>query len=46
VVPVFDGAGTLIAVLDIDSDQPAAFNEEDAGALEAIVEEVFARHRS
>jgi len=43
VVPVFDGAGKLIAVLDIDSDLPAAFSEDDAGALEAIVEAVFAR---
>jgi len=43
VVPVFDGAGKLIAVLDIDSDLPAAFNEDDAGTLEAIVEAVFAR---
>src|SRR5215207_4059157 len=28
VVPVTDGSGTLIAVLDIDSDQPGAFDEQ------------------
>ncbi|HMQ92994.1 MAG TPA: GAF domain-containing protein [Amaricoccus sp.] len=43
VVPVLDAAGALIAVLDIDSDQPDAFTEADAGVLEAIVAEVFAR---
>jgi L-methionine (R)-S-oxide reductase len=43
VVPVFDGRGDLIAVLDIDSDQPAAFDEADAAALEAMMSEVFGR---
>jgi GAF domain-containing protein len=42
VVPVLDPAGGLIAVLDIDSDTPAAFGTADAQALEAIVAEVFA----
>jgi L-methionine (R)-S-oxide reductase len=37
VVPVFDAAGELIAVLDIDSDQPAAFGEADRDGLERIV---------
>jgi L-methionine (R)-S-oxide reductase len=41
VVPVRDGAGALIAVLDVDSDTPGAFDAEDAAALEAIVAEVF-----
>ncbi|MBP7000969.1 GAF domain-containing protein [Amaricoccus sp.] len=43
VVPVHDAAGRLIAVLDVDSDTPAAFDEADAVALEAIVRAVFAR---
>ncbi|WP_019959736.1 GAF domain-containing protein [Woodsholea maritima] len=36
VVPVFDGEGRLRAVLDVDSDQPAAFDEIDQEGLEAI----------
>lgn len=43
VLPVFDGAGDLIAVFDIDSDQPAAFTDEDARELAAILSETFAR---
>lgn len=43
VVPVFGRDGTLIAVLDIDSDTPAAFDAADAAALEAMVAEVFSR---
>lgn len=43
VVPVFGRDGTLIAVLDIDSDTPAAFDAADAAALEAMVAEVFFR---
>lgn len=42
VVPVRDAAGELIAVLDIDSELPAAFGEEDGVALERLVER-FAR---
>lgn len=38
VVPVLDAGGALIAVLDVDSDLPDAF---DAAALEALVAEVF-----
>jgi GAF domain-containing protein len=37
VVPVFDRAGGLIAVLDVDSDQYAAFDEVDRRYLEQIV---------
>ena len=37
VVPVFDADGTLLAVLDIDSDQPARFDDEDAAGLERLV---------
>ena len=41
VLPVFNAAGDVIAVLDIDSDQPAAFIKEDAQALTAILTGVF-----
>jgi L-methionine (R)-S-oxide reductase len=36
VVPVFDAAGALIAVLDVDSDRLAAFDEQDRAGLEEI----------
>ena len=42
VVPVFAPDGALIAVLDVDSDQINAFDEEDARGLERIVE-LFSR---
>ena len=38
VVPVFDSSGRLRAVLDIDSHQPAAFDDSDRQHLESIVE--------
>ena len=41
VLPVWDKAGALIAVLDIDSDQPNAFTEQDAAELEMILAKVF-----
>jgi len=37
VVPVFDRSSALIAVLDIDSSRPAAFDEEDRAGLERLV---------
>ncbi len=43
VLPVFDRAGDLIAVLDIDSDRPDAFTEEDATELTALLAATFAR---
>lgn len=43
VLPVRDGCGMLIAVLDIDSDRPAAFTRDDAEALQAILDATFAR---
>ncbi len=43
VLPVRDGAGRLLAVLDIDSDRPAAFGEEDSEGLGAILSDVFGR---
>lgn len=36
VVPVFDQSGALAAVLDVDSEQPDAFDEVDRLGLEAI----------
>lgn len=43
VLPVRNGRGELIAVLDIDSDRPAAFDEADAEHLSAILAHVFGR---
>ncbi len=43
VLPVRDANGKVIAVFDIDSDQPDAFTEDDATALGAILADVFAR---
>ena len=43
VLPVRDGAGALIGVFDIDSDQPGAFDQGDATALQAILQQVFGR---
>jgi GAF domain-containing protein len=42
VLPVWNKAGEVIAVLDIDSDQPDAFTREDATQLTAILAQVFA----
>ncbi len=41
VVPVFDAAGELIAVFDVDATGPAAFDEVDAAWLEAILKATF-----
>lgn len=41
VLPVHDKTGALIAVLDIDSDQPAAFTQADADGLAAILTQTF-----
>lgn len=38
VVPVFDTNGMLCAVLDVDSDLPAAFDETDEEFLEKVCE--------
>lgn len=43
VLPVFDRAGELIAVLDIDSDQLDAFDLGDQEALTEILEQIFSR---
>ncbi|MTE00223.1 GAF domain-containing protein [Paracoccus sp. YIM 132242] len=42
VLPVFGKNRRLIGVLDIDSDRPDAFTQDDADRLAAILEEVFA----
>ena len=42
VVPVFDRAGALIAVLDVDSVSPGTFSEVDARGLGEIVRRTFA----
>jgi GAF domain-containing protein len=42
VVPVFAATGRLIAVLDVDSTEHAAFDAVDAGWLERIVAATFA----
>jgi len=41
VLPVFNATGKLLGVFDIDSDQPDAFTEADATALETILADVF-----
>ena len=41
VVPVFGPGGRLIAVFDVDSDQPAAFDDVDKEWLERILSRAF-----
>lgn len=43
VLPVLNAESVLIAVLDIDSNQPAAFTRADATRLQAILDATFAR---
>ena len=38
VVPVFDAERNLIAVFDVDSDQPGAFSDDDRAGLERVME--------
>lgn len=40
VVPVRDGAGRIVAVLDLDSAEPGTFGEADRAGLEALVGEL------
>jgi GAF domain-containing protein len=42
VLPVWNGAGDLIGVFDIDSNQPDAFTQTDADQLQAILKNCFA----
>lgn len=44
VVPVLDRGGELMAVLDVDSSEPAAFGDADQAGLERIVSWFAARH--
>lgn len=37
VVPVWAADGALLAVLDVDADEPAAFDEDDRAGLERLV---------
>jgi L-methionine (R)-S-oxide reductase len=41
VIPVFDKSQNLVAVLDIDSDQPAFFSQELAKQLEMLLAQIF-----
>ena len=41
VVPVFDGAGVLIAVFDVDATVTSTFDATDAHALERLMARVF-----
>jgi L-methionine (R)-S-oxide reductase len=41
VLPVWNGQGALLGVLDLDSNTPAAFDQTDADALAALLAEVF-----
>jgi len=43
VLPVRDAQGRFLGVLDIDSDQPAAFDQRDADGLAGILDMVFGR---
>ena len=43
VVPVIDASGDLIAVLDVDATEKAAFDAVDAEALERLLGKVFAQ---
>lgn len=41
VLPVWNGAGRLLAVLDLDSNTPDAFTETDASELTRLMSELF-----
>jgi len=41
VLPVWNGAGELLGVFDIDSDQPDAFTQEDADQIATILAATF-----
>jgi len=41
VCPVFDAAGALIAILDVDAEIPAAFDATDAEGLNRILTQTF-----
>ncbi|WP_113911398.1 GAF domain-containing protein [Roseovarius dicentrarchi] len=41
VLPVYGADGALIGVLDIDSDQPSAFDQRDVDGLTRLLQQVF-----
>jgi GAF domain-containing protein len=41
VTPLFDSAGRLVGVLDVDSSEPNAFDMLDARGLEAICRDLL-----
>jgi len=41
VLPVHNGAGELLGVLDIDSNESSAFSQKDAAALSQMLKRVF-----
>ena len=43
VLPVENARGELLGVFDIDSDQPAAFEQRDADEIDRILSSVFGR---
>ena len=43
VLPIFDKAGAVMAVLDIDSNRPAFFSSEDATTLETLMAALFGK---
>ena len=43
VIPFYDAQGSLIGVFDIDSDQPAAFDQNDADQLQLLLSAVFSQ---
>jgi GAF domain-containing protein len=40
-MPVYNGAGVLLGVLDLDSNTPAAFTQQDVDALTEIMAKLF-----
>ena len=44
VVPVIAPSGQVIAVLDVDSDDPAAFSGDDVALLESVCEDLGQRY--
>ena len=43
VLPIFDKAGAVMAVLDIDCNKPAFFSSDDAAVLETLMEALFGK---
>ena len=41
VLPVWNGTGRLLGVLDLDSDTPDAFTQDDVASLTRLLAELF-----